>query len=165
MKTVYVGFLFAAVFTAGCDQPQPAFIVAPQICGRITFDGEPLKDAKVVFVPQKLMSEMREIIPLAYGITDSGGNFEMKSSAGTTNIQPGEYRVIISKRMDPGQEKARLSDLVDEFENLVPNDLAMFRSKIVRNEKLPARYNEDTILTFRVESDAKIVTANFDLTR
>ena len=80
------------------------------------------------------------------------------------NIGKGDYRVIISKRIDPGQENLRLADLADEFGNLVPDDFAMFRDKIVRDELLPVRYNKNTILTFKVNTESEIVTANFNLT-
>ncbi len=164
MKMIYLSLLFAAVFVTGCDAPQTALTVAPQVRGRITLEGEPLANAKVVFVPQKLMSELREVNPLAYGLTDEEGSFELNLSGGSVNIGKGDYRVIISKRIDPGQENLRLADLADEFGNLVPDDFAMFRDKIVRDELLPVRYNKNTILTFKVNTESEIVTANFNLT-
>ncbi len=164
MKLIYLGLFFVA-FIVGCDRPQTAFTVAPQVRGRVTLAGEPLAGAKIVFVPQQRMSEMGEVIPFAYAITDADGNFDLKQSTGGTDIQSGDYRVIISKRMNDDQEKLQLSDLVDEFEQLVPDDFALFRNKTVRSEILPARYNENTILTFKVESDSDIAGANFDLMR
>jgi hypothetical protein len=164
MKLIYLSLFFAVVFVTGCDAPQTALTVAPQIRGKITLEGEPLANAKVVFVPQKLMSELREVIPLAYGLTDEEGSFDLKLSDGSVNVGKGDYRVIISKRIEPGQENLRLADLADDFGNLIPGEFAMFRDNIVRDELLPVRYNENTILTFKVDSESEIVTANFDLT-
>jgi hypothetical protein len=164
MKTIYLSLLFTTIFVAACNPPETALTVTSQVRGEITFEGEPLANAKVVFVPQKLMSETRKAIPLAYGITDESGSYVLKLSDGSVNIVKGEYRVIISKRNDPGEENVRLPDLVNQFENLVPSEFAMFRDKIVREEILPTRYNERTILNFKVEPESEIGVANFDLT-
>ena len=164
MKPIYLILLGTAIFIAGCSEPQSTLTDAREVRGKITFEGEPLANAKVVFVPQKLMSEKRKVIPLAYGMTDESGSFVLKLSDGTVNIVKGNYRVIISKRNDPGQEIRRLPDLVNKFENLVPDEFALFRDKIVHEETLPTRYNERTILEFKVEPDLEILTANFDLT-
>lgn len=165
MKPIYLTLICASVFVIGCNQPETELTVAPKVRGKITFDGEPLVDAKVVFVPQKLMSKKRTVIPFAYGLTDESGRFVLKLSDGSMNISKGDYRVIISKRDDPSQENLRLPDIVNEFENLVPNEFGMFRDKMQRDEVMPARYNENTNLTFKVDPKSEIVTANFDLTR
>lgn len=165
MKTICLSLLFTVIFVTGCNPPETATTVDPEVRGKITFEGEPLANAKVVFVPQKLMSEKRKVFPLAYGITNKSGSFVLKLADGSVNIVKGDYRVIISKRNDLVQKNLRIPDLVNEFENLVPEEFAMFRDKLVRDELLPMRYNENTILTFKVDSESETVTANFDLTR
>ena len=164
LNRCWVTVFIAGVIMLGCDSPQKLTKVSHSVCGQITLDGEPLMNAKIVFVPQKLMDRSREVIPMAYGMTDDKGKFKLPWSDGTARIKEGDYRVIISKQIkETDGQQFRLSDLVDEFENLVPDEFAMFRNKVLRDELLPERYNENTILTFKVDPE-RSKTADFDLT-
>lgn len=57
--------------------------------GVLTLDGEPIKDAQIVFVAL-------EGTP-AYGSTDANGKFSMKISEESSGAVPGTYPVIVSK--------------------------------------------------------------------
>ena len=161
---ISVVLIVAIVLLIGCDSAQQTTKFSPSVTGQITLHGEPLMNAKIVFVPQKLTNRSREVIPMAYGITDDKGRFKLTLSDGTARIQEGDYRVIISKRIKDSDElQFRLSDLVDEFENLVPDEFAMFRNKVLRDELLPERYNENTILIFKVDPE-RSKSADFNLT-
>ena len=161
----FISFAFTAIVVVGCGSPNTPAVVAPTVSGEITLDGESLANAKVVFVPQKLMDRHREVIPLAYGLTDENGKFELTLSDGSTGIHEGDYRVIISKRVEKSDgQRLRLSDIVEEFESLVPDGFTMFRNQVLRDELLPERYNENTILIFKVEPGPSKLTADFDLT-
>ena len=164
LNRFFINIVVAAILVTGCDSPQTATTISPSVSGRITLDGEPLMNAKIVFVPQKLMDQFREVIPMAYGVTDDKGKFKLTLSDGSSKIHDGDYRVIISKQMrDSDEQRLRLSDLVDEFENLVPADFTMFGNQGIRDELLPERYNENTILTFKVKPGGS-KSADFDLT-
>ena len=155
-----------AAVICGCDQTgSEMYLERVKVNGNVTLDGEALANAKVVFLPQKLMTMTNEMIPLAYGTTDEKGNFQLKLAADTDEILAGKYRVLVSRRSEQAQPRKRLSELSEKFAGLLPDEFELFREQIVRDEDVPACYNENTVLSFEVTADRNENFAQFDLIR
>lgn len=93
---------------------------------RVTFEGKPLADATVRFVPDR---SIRGSVEPAEGITDEEGRAEMSTEDRDdlgVGVQPGMYSVEISLMEDSGQEMT---------------------------ETLPARYNTRTTLGYEAAPD------------
>lgn len=98
----FIGVLAATTITlsVGCDPDWPSAHSTCEVRGQVTLDGEPLVDAKVVFVPQKVKAN-GEILKLASGVTDNRGEFSLEVNSDDSNqIRHDRYRVIISKRVN-----------------------------------------------------------------
>jgi hypothetical protein len=80
----------------------------------VTLDGKPLQGATVTYVPEKFMGPS---LRRASGVSDQNGSVNLKvDGENLPGVQPGFYRVEISKKNASGQES------------------------------IPARYNQDTTL-------------------
>jgi hypothetical protein len=88
---------------------------------QVTLNGRPLKDATVTFVPEKFLGSA---VRTASGVTDRDG-VASPAAGGAPGIQPGYYRVSISKKDAQGKET------------------------------LPARYNTQTTLGQEVAPSAR----------
>lgn len=115
--------------------PQPT-----KVTGRVTLDGQPLADARIVFTPQKGRA--------ASGATDAQGRYSLSTFAKDDGALPGVYRVTITAQdsQDPAEPKRP-----------EPNRAAPGRPAI------PARYSDPrtTGLTTEVRAGANVF--DFDL--
>lgn len=68
---------------------------ADHVKGKVTLDGQPLKNALVAFIPMEGTKGVG-----GNGVTDADGAFTIKTPRGEA-IEPGEYRVVISKFLCP----------------------------------------------------------------
>jgi hypothetical protein len=127
----------AAAALAGCSDPYP---LAP-VSGKVTLGGAPLGEARVGFEPIRKGKRI-DAGPGSYGVTDEEGRFELESLYGDRGAVIGEHRVWISTY--EGKEGPNGSVLT------------------VKPEKVPARYNSQTELTFTVPPDGT-EKADFDL--
>lgn len=93
----------AAVLIApvcGCDPDWPLAHSTCEVRGQVVLDGEPLDDAKVVFIPQRVKVK-DEICKIASAITDNRGEFTLEvDSDNPKQIQHDRYRVLVSKLID-----------------------------------------------------------------
>jgi len=82
--------LLSLIMLAGCGPKSDGNVF---VTGTITKGGEPLEDARVVFIPESGTGES------AGGRTDENGRFVLTTSTGSdaSGTKPGEYRVTISK--------------------------------------------------------------------
>jgi hypothetical protein len=128
---------------AGCGGG-PSFDFAP-VSGTVTMDGEPLSGAQVMFVPQAESGQ--EAGPASMGTTDASGNFTL-TSGDTDGAVVGNHQVMITTVSDEGGDAGE-----GESDNIYAEQA---------KEKVPARYNSQTTLTFDVPADGS-TAANFEL--
>jgi hypothetical protein len=124
--------LLACVFLTGCKP------VGPEIAsveGLVTFDGEPLANASVMFIPQGGRP--------AIARTDSSGKYVLNFSGGRKGAIPGPNKVRISTVAEASE---------DENGNPIP----------ASKERIPMQYNQTSTLEFNVEPGTANV-ANFEL--
>ena len=75
----------AALAAGGCGPSGPELV---RVGGRVTWEGQPVGIGEVYFVPTG--SSQPAVGPLA-----ADGTFELRSHAGRSGIEPGEYRVAV----------------------------------------------------------------------
>ncbi len=79
----------------GCDKPSDPSLVA--VSGTITLNDQPLVNAAVTFIPKDGTPGFGGV-----GKTDASGKYTIAGSrTNEKGIPPGEYRVVISKRLMP----------------------------------------------------------------
>lgn len=124
--------LLLFITCVGCGGRGPKIAT---VRGTVTVDGEPLPYAAVVFNPENGRP--------AGATTDEDGNYTLNFTEGRQGALLGTHRVVITTRRDPWKDK---------HGNPQPGS----------KEKLPARYNSNSILTFTVEPATENI-ADFDL--
>ena len=122
----------------GCSNPDSKYA---KVTGTITYKQQPVEGANVTFLPVDSGGEP------ASGRTDASGTFSLTSSqavGGGRGVLPGEYLVIVSKRLPP-------KDPDD------PNEPAV--------ELFPAKYSDPGTTDLRVTiTRGSTNTPSFDLT-
>jgi hypothetical protein len=156
-----LSFALALASCAGCNPQWPVTAATARVQGEVTLDGIPIEGAKVVFLPVELRSPTREIMPMAYGLTDAKGKFEMKYSNGSKELMAGKYSVIISK--STSQPTKNESDVKKWETDLLPDDVGQFANFKNSDERFPSIYNRDSILVFEVQSSTEINQPKFKL--
>ena len=131
-----VGFLVLAA--AGCGAE--TYPLAP-VSGRVTLDKVPLADARVGFEPIR-QGDGINAGPGSYGSTDAEGRYRLISLEGDEGAVVGPHRVWV-----------RTYRAVEG-----PNGSIVTRTP----ERVPARYNSQTELTFTVRPEGT-GGADFDL--
>jgi hypothetical protein len=127
-----LALLSCTLTAAGCSSSGPEIAY---VSGRVTMDGKPLPRATVVFVPENGRP--------SGGETDADGNYVLNFAQGRQGAIPGSATVRIMTMRDADQ---------DENGQSIPGS----------PETVPARYNNDSELTFEVEPKKNNV-ANFSL--
>jgi hypothetical protein len=132
--------VFALLPTVGCRSPK----FAP-VSGKVTLNGQPVAGALVAFnrIPPEGSIESG---PSALGTTNQNGEFTLRVSLKQTGALVGKHRVAISLMSSgPGDSDAPVA----------PGDA---RPRNI----IPARYNDQTELTFEVPARGTD-RADFDL--
>ena len=156
-----LSFALALASCTGCNPQWPTAAATACVQGEVTLDGMPIEGAKVVFLPVELRSPTREIMPMAYGLTNAKGKFEMKYSNGSKELMAGKYSVIISKSTpQPPQNE---SDVKTWETEMLPEDVGQFANFKNSDELFPSIYNRDSILVFEVQSTTEVNQAKFQL--
>lgn len=121
-------FLFV-VGSLGCGQTKPSFVdeLVP-VTGTVTFDGQPLADATVIFI--SLQGESRQ----TSAVTDGDGKYSLMSANGFEGAVPGDYDVLISK-------------FVTEDGSVPPQDVAPM--DVGAMEMIPERYSNAAKITLK----------------
>jgi hypothetical protein len=137
------GLLGVALVTAlGCG-PEAAKVVP--VSGVVTLDGKPLAGATVTFSPVAKPGETNAGDGSA-GKTDANGQYTLATTRGVPGAQVGKHRVsihLLGQQAGASDERRRGGPPVVN--------------------KVPARYNVDSQLTFDVTAPGPH-TANFELT-
>jgi hypothetical protein len=138
LRYLAVGLLPLAL---GCGKP---YELAP-VSGRVTLNGKPLAKAWVHFAPAASKGNDSPG-PTAHGETDADGRFKLIVDPDHPGAVVGRHRVFISTL---------------ELARRPGGDVPDAGAKAGR-DKVPARYNQETKLTFEVPA-AGTDAANFDL--
>lgn len=125
----------AVLLLAGCGQTE--FKVVP-VSGTVKLDGQPLTNGVVAFQPLGSKSQENPG-PGSTAYTDASGRFTLATPDDGPGAVVGKHRVQIWTKMDSSNDAG-----------------GGWR------EKLPAKYNQDTTLTFEVPAQGTD-QANFDL--
>ena len=92
--------LFAAVVLAGvlsgCGEAETAPEVLIPLTGSVTVDGQPAGGVSLSFVPQEGTSGAG-----GFATTDDQGQFTVKHRSGDAGIEPGTYKVTMSRMLTP----------------------------------------------------------------
>ena len=151
-----------------------------EVIGEVTLDRKVLTDAKVVFVPMRFRNDDGLINPLAFGITDGTGRFELKSGD-QKGVLLGRYRVLIfqTSALDHGPSLGETiagasgqtngaKQVIAAKQNVVASELAGLLNEPempkTTRETLPAKYNFHSELEYVIDLPVGIVYPKFDLT-
>lgn len=145
--------LGTALLPTGCDPDYQGGPATAEVVGTVLLDGHPVPNARVVFIPFRTVgvSGGREV--LSYGLTDTTGNFKLRKANGEFGAAKGFHRVVISKK------NAHAEDVVD----LANGPLSREELAQPADEEIPAIYNQQSKLTFNVDTSIEIVRATFEL--
>ena len=126
--------LFVSCGLSGClgdgSEPVPDLY---EVTGVITWDGEPLEGAKVIFEPEEVREKARR--RASSSTTEADGTYKLYYNPKASGATPGKHKVIIFKMPDDSEEPGE--------------------------QLLPAKYNEKTELTADVTEGPNEI--NFDL--
>lgn len=137
---------------SGCGGPADDRPVRNVVSGVVTYQGNPVEDAILVFRP--VGSDGQN----ANGRTDASGEFQMGTFEGTDGVVPGEYSVMISKLEVTETPKA----LPEDDPNYDPNPKVEAPPKNL----LPEKYSkaETSGLTVSVPEGQDVTDLKFELT-
>jgi hypothetical protein len=130
--------LVVAILSGCGGQSYP---IAP-VSGVVTLDGQPLAGARIGFEPRR-SGESINAGPGSYAVTDAQGHFRLLTLYGRNGAVIGEHEVWIRTFQAPATRGDEIMTAIDE--------------------KVPARYNDQTTLTFTVPPEGT-EGANFELT-
>ena len=120
--------LMIIVSLTGCFSRGPS---VGRVEGTVTLDGSPLGGAKVIFTP---VDGGRS----SMAVTDGSGRYELEFSPGVKGALVGKHKVSIST-FEAGE-----TDDTGKLVGHVP-------------ERVPAKYNRDTILTAEVKAGSQVI--------
>ena len=140
----------------GCEiqtaRPAARLELCNQVTGQITLDGEPLENARVLFIPVVYAIDEHQTLPLASGVTDQDGRFTLSHKRGEQNLPGaalGLYSVLVSKPAAPPEtQKPAEPDVAETKEKLGPNQVAV----TIQADQIPERYNLKTTLRAEITS-------------
>ena len=116
-RAILVGLLGLAIF--GCQDPNMPDL--GRVSGRVTLDGEPVANARLIFTPVGKQP--------CVGKTDEDGNYEMMFDTGVRGAVVGINRVAISTMWEEHNDKGE---------------------RIMIPETIPEKYNAKSTLEFEV---------------
>jgi len=128
------GILVGCSQVSGKDEQRYRAAGVVEVSGMITFDGQPLANAQIVFTPGG-----------EYGVTDANGKYQLRINSKRTGALPGEKVVRIWTTMRG-----------DGYDELMGNNV--YPTK----ETIPVEYNRASTLTRTVEP-SKSQTFDFEL--
>lgn len=160
-----VGVALLVVLLAGCEQKLPTLerpeTYTTSVGGVVTLNGEPLADASVLFIPIVYAHRQQARIPVAFGKTDSEGNYHLSylmEDGMRSGAHLGRCKVLVSKLevSDQSPEKAP-SFIRWGFHHELDPFRAVPRPPSPSQEQLPVRYNLDSELTAEISSTDEVI--------
>ena len=125
-KNAHLFLLAVLLFAAGCGGER--YPVAP-VSGIVTLDGMPLAEARIGFEPRR-QGDNPNAGPGSYAKTDAQGRYELQTLDGQTGAVVTTHDVWIRTQVSPANRSGEIIESTPE--------------------RVPARYNEASILTFEV---------------
>src|SRR5260370_3556 len=102
-RRLALAMLGPAVLLCGCDRTDPSLV---PVTGTVKVNDRPLANATVTFIPKDGTPGFGGV-----GKTDAAGNYKLSGSRdNAVGIPPGEYRVVISKRLMPDGSELPAND-------------------------------------------------------
>jgi len=148
------------ILAAGCSGE---YKMAP-VSGTVTFDGEPLEGAEVVFAPMESDGVLK-VGPCSVGVTDNEGKYILKTPKGAAGAVVTNHRVSVGFG-EP--DEAAIAAIVEEAYS---KNVNMSEAKVMAIERkarrsmavrsIPDSYNSNTQLRITVTGPNS--DANFDL--
>ncbi len=150
------------VLAVGCSDGQ--FQLAP-VSGTVTFDGEPLEGAEVVFAPMS-SEDVVEVGPASVGYTDDQGRYSLNTVKGLQGAVVTNHRVSVGfGEIDEAAVAAKVDEITSKNLNMPEQKVMALESKVRKSmmskKSIPESYNKKTQLKFAVQGPTD--DANFDL--
>lgn len=123
----------AAALTIGLMATGCTASSKPKITGKVTLDGSPLADAELSFEKQQKGGGAKYEAK-----TDSEGKYQLVLY-GKESVEPGTYRVTISKYVD---KQGKVTD---------PGELIQLKMAGLAKNVVPAQYNDPDLTQLRAE--------------
>ena len=167
-----IGLALLFIGLTGCGDPSTSIV---PVSGTVTFDGQPLDNAEVVFAPIEKANEINAG-PASVGRTDDNGRFSLSLQSGKRGAQVGSHRVgITGLGQGGGNSDEEMSSLIDaELEknpNMSPEEYRRLEQRVLQQMQsgsgkgagvIPEAFNLRTLITFEGPSGGTS-EANFDL--
>jgi hypothetical protein len=143
----------ALCLAAGCGGTKSG--MAP-VSGQVKLDGQPLEGAQIMFTPSAPQSGSKDASTQSAGVTDKDGKFSLISFDAGEGALVGKHTVSISKSTGTTADGKAIDP------NLASVAADMASSAVAAAGLVPAKYNQNTILTFDVPAGGTD-KADFDL--
>lgn len=131
MKLTWYGLCLVALLAAGCGGSNRA--ETHPVSGKITYEGEPVADAHVVFHPTG------DSGVIARGKTDEDGYYELTTYDTDDGAVAGEYKIAISKA-DPSSDVVSQEVDLDNPGAMYDSMMAGDGTEVELESMLPAKY-------------------------
>ncbi len=179
------GFLCSCF--CGCQKGKR--IATAEVSGTITFEDQPLENARVMFVPIPSTTAEGIVKPIAFGQTDENGHYSLSMPGGAPGVVVGSHVVFVSKleplllsnnktddtkTAKPDELAADTEPVTEAQKDEIKQRLALlpvFKEttpftfyKDRQGEQIPAAFNTETELRFEVERKGTS-EANFEVGR
>lgn len=176
VKRMFTTVMLCLLTLGGCNPWIGDPVV--EVIGEVTLDRKVLTGAKVVFVPMRFRNDEGLINPLAFGITDGTGRFELESGD-QKGVLLGRYRVLIFRTgaSEDGPPDGETIVGASDQSNGAKQDIAAKRTgsglaELLnepetlqrKGETIPTKYNLDSELEYVVDMPVGIVYPKFELT-
>lgn len=158
MKTAFL--LFAISVLVGCGGSEYQLV---PVSGTVTYDGEPLNGADVVFAPMESEGVI-DVGPISVGTTDSSGNYTLLTTKGLEGAMVTKHRVSIgfkginetevSRKVDEAYRKNR-SMSEREMLAIEQKVRAAMKKELKGEINVPKSYNKNTRLRFEVSGPSE----------
>jgi hypothetical protein len=152
LATMFVAF--ALMFTTGCGSSETTVKLVPTK-GLVNYNGEPLKNAEVTFVPENG--------PVATGTTGEDGRF-LLTTGGRPGAPPGSHKVSVLAPNDSPEAVSR-KDMTPEDMAKIAGTPEMDKVFEASKSSIPDKYSrsEDSGLTATVSENESENDFLFDL--
>lgn len=126
------------------------------VSGTIKLDGQPLGQAQILFVPIAATTADAELASVqSAGVTDAQGKYQLLTLDHGPGAVPGKHKVEVTMPKGAGGADPKAA----QYENVLEDMSTKAQAAL---DRIPARYNRNSELTFDVPAEGTD-QANFDL--
>ncbi len=132
---LHILLVLFSVSLVGCQAKDDPFV---EVSGVITTNGKPLADASVMFVPIRATNSAGDFNPIAFGITDEEGKYQLSRPGGVTGAFVGMNYVLVSKReplvleLEDAQQTDDESESAENEEEKLESEMRTVNQLLVR---------------------------------